>query len=262
MSLDEVSPPDFRAEALVKLFEQEQSGPGPKRARLYRAMVKMISQAFWNAGQRLPTDKELARHLPVSGATLQGALNMLAEQGLVTRKKREGTFVAPEKHLTRETAFFNFSDADGSAMAPAHDLKNEIEETRSVGPWSNFLQPATSFIRISRVVEIDCAFRVRGHFYLPLPMFRDLLAMPRDTLMDLSVRNYLRLHFDCPTISMNWMVAFERLDPATYPELALPGPCTGQRFDVKLWTTGQAPLGFHRIWVPPNDRTMLIASHN
>lgn len=164
MSADGTPPQDFQAEALLKLFEQEQSGPGPKRAQLCRAMVKMISQAFWNAGQRLPTDKEFTRKLPVSVATVQGALNMLAEQGLVIRKKRDGTFVAPEEHLIRETAFFNFSNADGTAMAPVHDLKNVIEETREDGPWVGFLAPAKTFVRIVRIVEVDRAFRVLGHF--------------------------------------------------------------------------------------------------
>lgn len=262
MSADGTPPQDFRAGALLKLFEQEQSGPGPKRAQLCRAMVKMISQAFWNAGQRLPTDKEFTRQLPVSVATVQGALNMLAEQGLVTRKKRDGTFVAPEEHLSRETAFFNFSNADGTAMARVQDLKNVIEETRADGPWTSFLVPATTFVRIVRIVEVDRAFRVLGHFYLPMPMFHELLTMPADTLTDVSVRSYLHLHFGKPTTCMNWAIAFEDFDLATVDALDLPRACTGQRFDVKLWTTGKTPLGFHRIWVPPNNRSMNVVTQN
>lgn len=93
-------------------------------------------------------------------------------------------------------------------------------------------------------------------------MFHELLGMPVDTLTDVSVRSYLQLRFGTPTISMNWEIAFETLDTPTARALDLAMPVMGQRFDVKLWTTGKTPMGFHRIWVPPNDRTMSIATRS
>ena len=253
---------DVRAGALLTFYEQEHSGPGPKRARLYRAMVKMISQAFWNAGQRLPTDKEFTRLVPVSVATVQGALNMMAEQGLITRKKRDGTYVAPEEHLTRETAFFNFSSVGGSSIAPTRDVDYRIEETDETGPWTAFLGLDASSIRISRIVEVDQAFRVRSHFYLNGQAFRELLTIPTETLKDISVRSHLQLHFGMPTKSMRWDVGFDRFDADTADALGVARKTMGQRFDVRLWTTGHAPLGFHRLWVPPNDRTMQVMTRD
>lgn len=262
MSADDAHVQDFRAEALLRFYEQEQSGPGPKRARLYRAMVKMISKAYWNTGQRLPPDKEFTSLVPVSVATVQGALNLMAEQGLITRKKRNGTFVAPEQQLTRETAFFNFSSADGKTIATTHDLDYRIEETTEPGPWSAFLGQQASFIRIARIVEIDRAFRVGSHFYLPGLAFRELLTMPSNALMDLSVRSHLQLHFSSPTTSMRWDASLEYFDAEMADELRVERQSVGQCFDVRLWTTGQAPLGFHRLWVPPNDRAMQITTRN
>ena len=47
---------DFKSEALAEFYRQMTHEPGPKRAKLYRAMLKMIEQGFWNPGDRLPTD--------------------------------------------------------------------------------------------------------------------------------------------------------------------------------------------------------------
>jgi DNA-binding GntR family transcriptional regulator len=51
--------------------------------------------------ERLPTEEDLASHYGVSVMTVRQALSALAEEGLVVRHRRRGTFVSPDAPLVQ-----------------------------------------------------------------------------------------------------------------------------------------------------------------
>lgn len=57
------------------------------------------------AGGRLPPEAQLARELGVSRSTVRAALQRLAEDGIVSRRRRHGTVV--NEHMLRETVPLN-----------------------------------------------------------------------------------------------------------------------------------------------------------
>jgi LacI family transcriptional regulator len=60
-------------------------------------MHRKIRRGEWSAGSRLPTTRQLAGRFGVSLSTVQGAMRELEIQGLVQRRPRVGTFVAPRQ---------------------------------------------------------------------------------------------------------------------------------------------------------------------
>lgn len=63
-----------------------------RQQKLHEALKQMILNA--SAGERLPSEPELARRLGVARATLREAMRTFETQGLIYRKQGIGTFVA------------------------------------------------------------------------------------------------------------------------------------------------------------------------
>lgn len=250
---------DFRSEALAEFYRQMANEPGPKRAKLYRAMLKMIEQGFWNPGDRLPTDLELTRHLPLSLATVQAGLNALAEQGLVSRTKRKGTFIASEDHLTRDYVFFQFLHADTGKQMLIDAVELEVKETSEAGLWSDLLGKREKYLQLSRIVRVGDEFSARSDFYFGDPKIWILLDFPPESLKRIGIQQMIHLRFGMPSINRDWSVSFVAFDATTAAALGIEPGTTGQRFDVRVRTIGDAPLAFHRILVPPHRHTLHIA---
>lgn len=249
----------IKSEALAEFYRQMADEPGPKRTKLYRAMLKMIEQGFWNPGERLPTDLEVTRHLPLSLATVQAGLNALAEQGLVSRTKRKGTFVASEDHLTRDYVFFQFLDAETGKQLLVDTVELEVKETAEIGPWSDLLGKRGKYLQLSRVVRIGNEFSTRSDFYFADPKIWILLDFPPESLKNVGIQQMIHLRFGLPSVSRDWTISFFEFDATTAAALGIEPGTTGQRLDVRVRTIGDAPLAFHRILVPPHRHTLHIA---
>lgn len=65
----------------------------PRYREIYESLRQKIVLGEWPAGHRLPSELELARSFGCARMTLGRALGALAEQRLVTRRRRAGTVV-------------------------------------------------------------------------------------------------------------------------------------------------------------------------
>ena len=249
---------DFRSEALLRFYQQTSKGTGTKRVKLYRAMLEMIENGFWNPGDRLPTDLEFTNQLPLSLATVQASLQMLAEQDLIIREKRNGSFVATEDRLSRDLIFFRFLKPDTNNPLETEDLTLEVTETSRSGPWVGFLGIRDRYVLLSRTIAIGNEFRVRSEFYFANPRLRVLLDVSTQSLKGLAIRPYLHFKFGLPTIAVNWEISFKALDLALADMMGVAQAQMSQQFDVMLTTIGDEPLAYHRFWVPPNNCRMQI----
>ena len=64
-----------------------------KLTRVYQLLHDQISRGKVKAGERLPTEHELASKMGYSPSTIAAAMRLLVQQGLIERRKRAGTFV-------------------------------------------------------------------------------------------------------------------------------------------------------------------------
>ncbi len=63
--------------------------------KIYRDLADDIQSGRRGVGEKLPTEQELAESYGVSRITSKRALNMLAKEGMATRRRGMGTFVSP-----------------------------------------------------------------------------------------------------------------------------------------------------------------------
>ena len=70
------------------------AGTLPRYREIYDALRQKIVSGAWPAGHKLPSEPELARAFGCARMTLSKALGALAEQRLITRRRRAGTTVS------------------------------------------------------------------------------------------------------------------------------------------------------------------------
>ncbi|GAA5503679.1 HTH-type transcriptional repressor NagR [Deinococcus xinjiangensis] len=77
------------------LISLDSGSATPVYVQVAQGIKERIRTGLLQSGTALPAERELAQALGVSRVTVRGALALLAEQGLLTRRHGSGTFVAP-----------------------------------------------------------------------------------------------------------------------------------------------------------------------
>lgn len=75
-------------------LELSLDGRGAVYEQIKRALTEPIRGGDWKSGDRIPGEEELAEHFQTARMTVNRALRELADEGLVVRKRRAGSFVA------------------------------------------------------------------------------------------------------------------------------------------------------------------------
>ena len=131
------------------------SRPGvPKYLALRDAVVHAVTGGEWPAGTRLPNEAELAARLPLSLGTIQRALRLLVDDGVIARRQGQGTFVA-ERGAGRMHAPLHcrFLDDSGKGYLPVYPEVTDRYPITDAGPWSEHLG-TPKLLCIERVLRI------------------------------------------------------------------------------------------------------------
>ena len=245
--------PDIRTEILLEIFAELSDQPGRKRDKLLNTVLKMIERGVWNPGDRLPTDAEFSQLLPLSVATVQAGLKMAADQGVVVRKQKSGSFIASERHLSRDAVFFNFSRAGHSGHASVIFQSFGIEETDELGPGQAFFGSDRPLLKITRVAKVADEFLSMSNLYLADPRLRLLLDFDPVLLKDLAIRPLLQMRFGLPSVRFEWRLTIDQFPAEVCRRIGVSEGTLGQVADVEVYTVNNKKLMFQRMWIPQSD---------
>ncbi|MFW6284382.1 MAG: GntR family transcriptional regulator, partial [Desulfosalsimonas sp.] len=70
----------------------------PKYIQIYHWFQEQLKNGSFSIGDQIPTETALARQLGVTRMTVRKALNRLVVEGIITRTRGKGSFVAAENH--------------------------------------------------------------------------------------------------------------------------------------------------------------------
>ncbi len=247
-----------RTDALKSFYLERQRQRGAKKDHLYQSCLKMIERGFWTAGDRLPTDLQLAAALPISLGTIQTVFRRLRDENYIVRIKRQGTFVANSTSIDQDFKFFVFLEDDGKTLLPIETKSVAMDVRDGEGPWPLLFSKWPKHICISRVVSINGEFDTYSEFFLAWPQYKSILDMPMDDIADTSVKNLLHRTFYVPTSKLEWTSRFIRADREKAALLNVHEGDSIVQFDAKGYTLRDEPLYLHRIFVPTNNREMKI----
>src|SRR4029453_9590116 len=97
----------------------------PLYEKIYGFVYEQITTGQLEAGERVPSEKELAKQFNVSRITTKKALESLAQEGLITRMRGKGSFVSKAK--------LGHSLVNSAESIENHDLLETTRQTRIIG---------------------------------------------------------------------------------------------------------------------------------
>jgi GntR family transcriptional regulator len=187
----------------------------PKYVRLTDALVDAITSGHWKAGDKLPTEEELAELTPFSLGTVQRALRNLAEQGIVVRQHGLGSFVAETDLRLEDPWHCRFLDDDAHSILPVFSKVLKRERVSGAGAWNEYFPRALdNVMRIDRVINVNNEFNVFTHFYADTRMLPALWNTPVSKLNGVNFKAMIARELNVPITRIGHTVRAVPFDDA------------------------------------------------
>jgi len=252
---------EIALQALDKFGAIESAGAGsPKYLQLFDAFAEAIQSGLFKPGERVPTETELTKRLPVSLGTVQKALAKLATSGLIVRNRKTGTFIAERRSQAEEVFVYRFTDPDtGKVMLPfVRVISVIVDETN--GPWNKaFLSERC--VRIDRLVWFDQNPPAFSSVFFTYEHGKVFLDMPIEELHGASSHRTLIENFNLPTLRMEHRIGCRCLSDIACEHLLVPTGTTGIVWDIEDYSFHDKPSLFQRFQLPPGHRPVEITEH-
>lgn len=218
----------------------------PVYLQIAELLTRQIKAGYWQSGERLPTEAELADSLSVAVGTLRKSLALLSQQGVLERIQGSGTYVRQADGSPRIYEFFRLELTTGPGLPTAHIL----EVARCTRPAHVPVLGESSDAPVWRVR------RLRFLSQTPVALeeiWFDGALVPTLQASDLGDSMYLFYQ----TQFQIWIARVEdRISVAAAPDWAAPpsgmkaGTCVG--FIERLsWTANNTLAEFSQTWFDP-----------
>jgi len=230
----------------------------PKYKRLYGHFVDAIERGQWKPGDRLPPEVELAKEIPASLGTIQKALGMLAEQGIVVRQHGNGTFIAGALTTSHHIKNFKFLDEDGETILPIYSRLLSVKRVGTNGPWAAHFPGTTRFVFIARLFSVNLEFHSFAEAYLPEPRFGQFLNMTGKELDGSALTYMLGKHFNAPALKISNRMAQVKLPAPVCHRIEVAKGTIGIEWELIGRSYRDEPIFYQRFFVPPTNRKIEI----
>jgi len=95
----------------------------PRSVQISEALIREVSSGILSDGQRLPTEKDMARDYDVAVGTLRKSLSILESKGLLERVQGSGNYIRSKQKIESVYSFFNLELLSGGGLPTAKILK-------------------------------------------------------------------------------------------------------------------------------------------
>lgn len=150
----------------------------PKALVIAREVRRRIVEREWHQGERIPDEADLAIEFGAARATVNKALQLIADEGLLDRRRRAGTrvAVAPVRKATVTIAVVR-EQVEQAGMAYSHELVAQRAARAPAAVAARMgLRPGTMLVHLRAVHRGDLrAFQIEDRWINPraAPGFED-----------------------------------------------------------------------------------------
>jgi GntR family transcriptional regulator len=139
-----------------------------------------IAAGEWAAGDRLPSETDLAARYGVARMTVRQAVGALAGEGVVVRRQGLGTFAAERPPARRVGALLSFTEEMRSQGRDVETkvIKAAVEQPPDQAREALQLAACAAAVTVQRVRIVDECPIVVQHSWLPCARFAGLDAEP------------------------------------------------------------------------------------
>jgi GntR family transcriptional regulator len=169
-------------------------GPVPLHHQVYLDLRASLDDARWQAGDRLPTERDLAQHYGCSLITVRRALSELVREGRIERTRGRGTTVLPKRIERDFTEALSFTaEMERRGLDPVTRLIAARPESAGEAVAAALaLEPGSPTLYLERLRIADGHPLLLEMVHLPAERFPGLLAsdLEHESLYGLLQRRY------------------------------------------------------------------------
>ena len=139
-----------------------------------------LSAGEWAAGERLPSETELAARYGVARMTVRQAIGALASEGAIIRRQGLGTFAADGRPTRTVDLLLSFTEEmrRQGRQVETRLISAAVEQPPSAAREALQLGPAAAAVAVRRVRVVDGCPVVVQNSWLPYARFAGLDADP------------------------------------------------------------------------------------
>lgn len=145
-------------------FKIDHKSPVPLHAQVEDLLRELIKKEEYRDGKILPGEVELAKKLAISRSTVRQAVKKLVFEGLLIRKKRMGTKVAPQPVSSKSNNWLSFSQEMKLRGIPIKNFELHLS-------WVAADEELAKFFEIKKGREVLKMERLRGRPNEPFVYF-------------------------------------------------------------------------------------------
>ncbi|HEY5629604.1 MAG TPA: GntR family transcriptional regulator [Candidatus Limnocylindrales bacterium] len=235
--------------------------PGvPKYLALRDAIVNAVTSRSLPPGTRIPNEAELASALPLSLGTIQRALRLLAEDGVIVRRQGQGTFVsAEETGRMHGPLHCRFLDDSGEGYLPVFPQVIRRFEEDGRGPWTAHLRSPRTMC-IERAIGIAKQFKVFSRFWFDPDRLPAFATSPTRRLDGANFKDLIWRECGEPIGRIQQFLSTCVAEPDVARQIGVARGTALTRLEVFAYLGQSSPVYYQELLVPPNDRRLHLAS--
>ncbi|XYP84762.1 GntR family transcriptional regulator [Bordetella bronchiseptica] len=232
----------------------------PKYRLVLNAIAEGIESGHWKPGERLPTEDDLVQMTSYSLGTVQRALRILVDQGLVVREHGLGTFVAQQQLRIQDPWHCRFLADDGVGFLPVYSTIISRDHASGEGEWQRYFDTAAGaqVILIERTINVGNEFEVFTRFYVDRNVFPSLWDTPMEKLNGLNFKKQITQELNVPVTKIDHFVAMEPFDPTVAGYTKTPPYAAGIALQVVACMGQERCIYYQKFFIPPTKRVLSI----
>lgn len=232
----------------------------PRYAQLREAIVSAIEDGFWDQGDKLPPEAEIAKTTPFSLGTVQKALKALVDDGVLIRRQGAGTFVAENRRKMDRPWHCRFeSDIEGIFL-PVYPKVLRRKCILSNEKWARLLDPKKKrLLQIDRRIRIGDEFNVYCKIFLNADKFSGLLKKKIPELEQANFKTLIRTEYNLPITHMAYRLRVAKLTRTICSAIEVEPETIGLIYEIIASSGRKNPVYYQELFIPPNDRRLHIS---
>jgi GntR family transcriptional regulator len=217
-----------------------------------------IESGIWKPGDQLPPEDVIARGVKLSLGTVQRALRMLADEGIVVRQHGRGTFVAGVEGRREQVRHYRFLADDGWSLLPLYSRTLSVQAVETERAVGEFFADEAQLVEIRRIINVNLEFQCLDTVLLPASRFPNFVKARPSELDGVSLNFELDTRYNAPTLRTVQQLQCMELPAAACREIGLEPGSIGLQWETLGYTYRDAPLFYQHCYLPPSRRRLLI----
>lgn len=219
-----------------------------------------IEERFWGPGAQIPGEKDIAKLTSFSLGTVQRALKLLDEEGIIERRQGYGTFVSRKTFSPQHCRFLVEGEEDFFQINPVVIDRKVVSSKKG---WTrHIVSDGEDLLQIDRLINVGNRFRLYNQFFINKDRFPLLAEVSAKKLSGANIKAFLKTNYDILITHTSNFLSICEFSEKVCRSLKVTPNTQGLLFEVLAMAGAKTPIYFSEFYIPPSDWKLYVSDLN